>query len=299
MRVDESRILFHSNRDPGGVLPPSSWSLEYLATDGTWLPVPGASDYPTVDGELNAVTHGAVTTTSLRATLVRNGASYPGIIEWQALADEPVSVEPVAVRTLVGVAPVLPTEVEVVFADGARVPRAVTWQDVPAEAYAAQGDFTVPGFVQGTSRLARATVWVRPTDAVQVNTFEPLAVSDGRRDRTGAPGRAIAVYNDGSQASLPVTWDAVDPASYAQAGEFTVEGTVAGTDKRPQVVVTVTAGAPAPPVVTVGHRAGGPGERLVHRPGRRDRRRRPTRTTRPRWSRRRSTAVRGPRSPVR
>ena len=64
------------------------------------------------------------------------------------------------------------------------------------------------------------------------------------------PARAIAVYNDGSQASVPVTWDAVDPASYAEAGEFTVEGTVAGTDKRPTVVVTVTSGAPAPPVVT-------------------------------------------------
>lgn len=250
VRVDESRILFHSNRDPGGVLPPSSWSLEYLATDGSWLPVPGASDYPTEDGSWNAVTHGAVTTTSLRATLVRNGASYPGIIEWQALADEPVSVEPVAVRTLVGVAPVLPTEVEVVFADGTRVPREVTWQDIPADAYAAQGDFTVPGFVQGTSRLARATVWVRPTDAVQVNTFEPLAVTTVAETAPVLPARAIAVYNDGSQASVPVIWDAVDPASYAEAGEFTVEGTVAGTDKRPQVVVTVTSGAPAPPVVT-------------------------------------------------
>lgn len=251
VRVDESRILFHSNQDPGGVLPPSSWTLEYLAADATWQPVPAASGYPTVDGELNSVTHGAVTTTSLRATLVRNGASYPGIIEWQALADEPVSVEPVAVRTLVGVAPVLPDQVEVVFADGTRVPRAVTWQDIPADAYGAQGDFTVPGFVQGTSKLARATVWVRPTDAVQVNTFEQQSVTTVAGIAPALPARAIAVYNDGSQASLPVTWDPVDPAAYAEAGELTVEGTVAGTDKRPQVVVTVTSGAPAPPVVTL------------------------------------------------
>jgi len=251
VRVDESRILFHSNRASDGVLPPSSWSLEYLATDGSWLPVPDPSTYPTVDGELNAVTHGAVTTTSLRATLVRNGASYPGIIEWQALADEPVAVEEVAVRTLVGVAPVLPETVEVTFADGTRTQRSVQWQDVPADAYAAQGEFTVPGFVQGTSKLARATVFVRPTDAVQINTFDPLAVSTVAGTAPVLPARVVAVYNDGSEASLPVTWDDVDPASYAAAGEFTVEGTVAGTDKRPVVTVTVRAGAPKAPVVTL------------------------------------------------
>lgn len=114
------------------ILPPSSWTLEYLADDGSWQPVPDPRGCPTEDGTFNAVTHGSVTTTSLRATLVRNGSSYPGIIEWQALAEEPVAVEDVSVRTLVGVAPVLPPSVEVVFADGSRVERAVDWQDVPA-----------------------------------------------------------------------------------------------------------------------------------------------------------------------
>ncbi|NKY38233.1 hypothetical protein HGA02_01470 [Cellulomonas septica] len=251
VRVDESRILFHSNRDPGGVLPPSSWTLEYLAADGSWQPVPDPSGYPTEDGTFNAVTHGSVTTTSLRATLVRDGSSYPGIIEWQALAEEPVAVEDVSVRTLVGVAPVLPPAVEVVFADGSRVERAVDWQDVPADAYAAQGEFTVPGFVAGTAKLARATVFVRPTDAVQINTFEPAAVTTVAGTAPVLPARVVATYNDGSEASLPVTWDAVDPSSYASPGEFTVEGAVAGTDKRPTAVVTVTSGAPQAPVVTL------------------------------------------------
>lgn len=251
VRVDATRVLFHSNRAPDGVLPPSSWTLEHRLADGTWAPVADPSGFPTEDGELNEVRHAPVTTTALRMTLVRDGASYPGIVEWQVLAEEPVAIEPVAVRTLVGVAPVLPEQVEVVFADGTRVARAVDWQDVPADAYAAEGSFTVPGLVAGTAGLARATVWVRPTDAVQVNTFQPVAVSTVAGTAPALPARVVAVYNDGSEASLPVTWDAVEADRYAEPGTFTVAGTVAGTDKRPEAGVSVTSGAPRAPEVTL------------------------------------------------
>lgn len=250
VRVDESRILFHSNGAPDGVLPPSSWKLEYL--DGsTWRDVPGASAYGTTAGVFNSVTHAPVETTALRATLVRNGQSYPGIIEWQALAEAPVSVETVAVRTVPGTAPAMPGEVEVVFADGSRDSRAVSWQAIDPSQYAGESSFTVLGFVEGTSALARATVWVRANTSVQVNTFDPVAVSTFRGTAPSLPARVIAVYNDGGQASLPVTWDAIDPASYGTVGTFTVEGTVEGTDKRPVATVTVLATADQAPAVTL------------------------------------------------
>ncbi len=250
VRVDTTRVLFHSNGDPGGVMPPSSWTLERLEADGvTWSPVPGASGYPTAEGELVTVEHDPVSTTALRMTLVRDGASYPGIVEWEVLADEPVDVEDVAVRTLVGQAPQLPAQVEVVYADGQRVDADVTWQDVPAERYAAEGSFTVNGFVVGTSTLAQATVWVRPTDAVQINTFAPVDVSTVAGTAPDLPARVVATYNDGSAASLPVAWDAVAPEQYAAAGELTVEGTVEGTDKRPVATVTVLAPPAQAPVV--------------------------------------------------
>ncbi|MFI6035093.1 family 43 glycosylhydrolase [Streptomyces sp. NPDC051315] len=54
-------------------------------------------------------------------------------------------VEDVAVRTRVGEAPVLPATVIAEYADGARRPTAVTWDDVPASAYAQAGSFTVNG----------------------------------------------------------------------------------------------------------------------------------------------------------
>ncbi|MBT0994180.1 Ig-like domain-containing protein [Cellulomonas sp. DKR-3] len=250
VRVDESRILFHSNGASDGVLPPASWKLEYL--DGTtWRDVPNPSTYGTTAGVFNAVTHDPVTTTAIRATLVRRGASYPGIIEWQALAEAPTSVEDVAVRTTPGTAPELPEQVEIVYADGTRAQAPVSWQAVDPAQYAGEGSFTVLGFVDGTSQLARATVWVREVTAVQINTFDAVDVSTRRNVAPSLPARVVAVYNDGGQASLPVTWDAVDPADYATVGTFEVEGTVEGTDKRPVATVTVLATADQAPVVTI------------------------------------------------
>ena len=251
-RVDESKILFHSNGAPDGVLPPSSWKLEYLHADGTtWSEVPNPSTYPTVSGVFNSVTHGSVTTKALRATLVRNGVSYPGIIEWQALAEAPASVEQPSVRTETGTAPVLPEQVEVVYADGSRAQAAVDWQDVDPTQYAAEGRFTVLGFVGGSTELTRATVWVRDVSAVQVNTFAAATATTVKGTAPQLPARVVATYNDGGEASLPVTWDAVDPTSYATTGTFEVEGTVVGTDKKPVVTVTVVASSASAPEVTL------------------------------------------------
>ncbi|WP_406322466.1 family 43 glycosylhydrolase [Streptomyces sp. NBC_00519] len=55
------------------------------------------------------------------------------------------SVESVKVRTRTGRAPVLPATVIAKYADGVERPVAVTWDDVPASAYAQAGTFTVTG----------------------------------------------------------------------------------------------------------------------------------------------------------
>ncbi|WP_369240692.1 family 43 glycosylhydrolase [Streptomyces sp. R21] len=54
-------------------------------------------------------------------------------------------VEGVKVRTGIGKAPVLPATVVAEYADGVKRPVAVTWDDVPASAYAKAGTFTVTG----------------------------------------------------------------------------------------------------------------------------------------------------------
>ncbi|MEU6919324.1 family 43 glycosylhydrolase [Streptomyces olindensis] len=71
------------------------------------------------------------------------------------------SVEDVSVKTRVGEAPVLPATVIAEYADGAKRPVAVTWEDVPASKYAQAGTFTVTGSLPGGTAIpVRAEVTV-------------------------------------------------------------------------------------------------------------------------------------------
>lgn len=45
------------------------------------------------------------------------------------------------------------------------------------------------------------------------------------------PALVSATYSDGSTKNVAVTWDAVDPSSYASGGDFTVKGVVVGTSQ--------------------------------------------------------------------
>ncbi|MEU3783004.1 family 43 glycosylhydrolase [Streptomyces sp900129855] len=71
------------------------------------------------------------------------------------------SVEGVSVKTRIGEAPVLPATVIATYADGVKRPVAVTWDDVPASAYAQAGTFTVTGSLpDGAAIPVRAEVTV-------------------------------------------------------------------------------------------------------------------------------------------
>ncbi|NGO09826.1 family 43 glycosylhydrolase [Streptomyces sp. HC44] len=71
------------------------------------------------------------------------------------------SVEDVAVKTRIGDAPVLPGTVIAEYADGVERPVSVTWDDVPASAYAQAGTFTVEGGLpDGAALKVRAEVTV-------------------------------------------------------------------------------------------------------------------------------------------
>jgi beta-xylosidase len=71
------------------------------------------------------------------------------------------SVEDVPVKTRIGDAPVLPATVIAEYADGVKRPVAVTWDQVPASAYAQAGTFTVKGSLpDGAAIEARAEVTV-------------------------------------------------------------------------------------------------------------------------------------------
>ncbi|SME93136.1 Beta-xylosidase [Cellulosimicrobium cellulans J34] len=73
-----------------------------------------------------------------------------------------------------------------------------------------------------------------------VESVEDVAVTVQTGSAPVLPATVTATYADGSTGPADVTWDAVDPASYAQAGTFEVGGTLAGTSVRARAVVTVT-----------------------------------------------------------
>ena len=254
VRVDRASIDFWSDSTTGGsgVAVPKSWKLQYW--DGAaWQDVTGASGFdPAVRGRTNEVSFDAVTTTKLRATFnaLPNAAgtaySAVGVSEWRVFAAAASSIQGVDVRTQVGVVPTLPATVEVSYADGARAPMTVAWGAIDASRVAAVGDFTVSGFVAGTTRTATAHVWVRGPDPVQINTIDPVSVSTAAGVAPRLPSGVTVGYNDGSrQSGIAVTWDPIDPSRYASDGTFEVNGHVAGTDKTATATVTVGTGAAA------------------------------------------------------
>ncbi len=259
VRVDRTSIDFWYDSTTGGsgVAVPQGWHLQHWdpaagGGAGAWADVPDPSAFGTTRDETNEVTFGAVTTTRLRATfdaLQGSGGRYSavGVSEWRVFAAEAASVDPVHVRTTVGDLPALPDAVDVVYPDGARVATPVTWGAVSAEDVAQEGDVAVTGVLATTTLPAHATVWVRAELASTVTTVDPVTVTTAVGVAPVLPATATVQYNDGSRASgVAVTWDAVDPASYATEGTFDVGGTLPGTDLRARATVVVGEGGGEP-----------------------------------------------------
>ncbi|WP_128379321.1 family 43 glycosylhydrolase [Streptomyces cavernae] len=97
------------------------------------------------------------------------------------------SVEDASVETRIGDAPVLPATVIAEYSDGVKRPVSVTWDDVPASAYAQAGTFTVTGSLpDGAALKAKAEVTVSaegpdvPADLVLDYKFDEMAGSIAR-----------------------------------------------------------------------------------------------------------------------
>lgn len=138
------------------------------------------------------------------------------------------SIELVERATEVGKEPSLPTVVTAVYDDGSKAERAVLWNSIDPAQYAQVGTFTVAGTVYGTSVLATAKVTVNPVIPTIIS-IETVKKTTKAGSAPELPTVVNAVYDNGSKVEVGVIWDGIDPAKYAQAGSFTVSGTVAGT----------------------------------------------------------------------
>lgn len=67
----------------------------------------------------------------------------------------------------------------------------------------------------------------------------PVEVETAAGYAPALPGEVTAIRGTGEEEILPVVWEEIDPASYAAAGEFTVSGSVTGSDLKAGAKVIV------------------------------------------------------------
>jgi hypothetical protein len=67
--------------DGGGLLPPSSWVVQYW-NGSTWVNVSDQSGEPTAINQFNQVSFDVVTTTGLRISMQSSGTASVGVIQW-------------------------------------------------------------------------------------------------------------------------------------------------------------------------------------------------------------------------
>jgi hypothetical protein len=241
----------------GGVRVPAGWSLEYQDAAGEWEPVRGddvAYPLPAFDPAQPKtslapvdVVFDAVTTRALRLTLERqvvDGQPHAtSVIEWEvsgvASPEDPdpepsdgfVATEDVAVRTLTGVLPALPSRIWVADADAPLRETSVTWDAVTPANVAQPGTLTVTGRVSGyEGQTVAAAVFVADELSQTMTSIDYTAAITAPGVAPVLPATVRAAFDDGTAASgIPVTWDPIAPEAYADAeAMFDVPGTVAG-----------------------------------------------------------------------
>jgi hypothetical protein len=154
----------------------------------TWDPIE-----PSAYGAVGSFTVlGSVDGTELRSAAVVSVTPVPVTVN---------SIAPVAVETIVGIAPNLPATVLVLLSDDTTETRTVTWEAISASAYAATGSFTVEGEVEGTDVTATATVTVRPAP-ILIATSTKLVVD---APASGKPGTATVTVSAPGKATVSGT----------------------------------------------------------------------------------------------
>lgn len=136
----------------------------------------------------------------------------------------------------------LPSKVTVVMKDGkTKNEMPVKWSQVDSLGRAGN-EFEVTGL---TDNGMTVTVKVKVT--ARIVSLDPAKGIEVERDTKAAdvlkklPEKVAAVYSDGSESAVDVTWDTGDlgDKDFAKEGKVTVKGTVAGTDQKAECTIKV------------------------------------------------------------
>ena len=199
VRVDSTEVAFWADQTSAtsgaGVNIPKAWKAQYW-NGTTWIDVTGADQYGVAREATNLTKFDPVTTTRLRLVLSAAGPGtgadpYAGVAvsEWRVFAEAPTGIEPIDVRTGVGVVPTLPERVDAIFADGSRSAELVAWGPITEEQVASRAP-PRRGHRRGLPRAGQASVWVRATAPGQINSVDPVGVKTPRASRPSCRPRS-------------------------------------------------------------------------------------------------------------
>lgn len=168
------------------------------------------------------------------------------------------SVAPIAdVTTPSGTAPTLPSQVEVTWSDGSTSAGAITWDAVDEASYKvrAGGEFSVHGTVSaapssGENATADVSARVIVSAATATAVEQPAGVSTTAKTAPTLPATVRVTWSNGDVTDEAVTWDAINPSFYENAGTFTASGKVSSTGQGVSCKVTVKAAAAAATAVS-------------------------------------------------
>jgi len=234
--------------DGGGTQIPASFRMQYMDGDGKWQDVAISTAYENAIAKdrYNRILFTPVTATRLRLYVkVKSGASANGIYRFKVYASVDIaSLDEVKLATKPGVMPTLPATVGGRTGAGALISVPITWETLPADAIAADGQATVRGINPSTGKTTTATIYVRSDlDSATITSVAPVEVTTPAGVVPALPKTVLVGYNDGAYDSLraSVVWPEIPAEALSKVGDLAYEGSVAGTAMKAALTVHVTA----------------------------------------------------------
>ncbi|MFE9201261.1 PxKF domain-containing protein [Micromonospora sp. NPDC007230] len=220
VRLSSTDIYWYD--DNGGTRRPNgtTYAIETSSDGTTWTPVTLTKGSTYANGvAINAYNHfdfEPITTSRLRIRIwgVQGSGAGTGVLRWRANGETVDSVRsPVLIRTGVGEVPTLPSELDGIYASGARGKVGFKWQEItPAMVAEPNVDpFVVYGTNDAYGLIAEARIYVRPEmsqGGISIQGAETFEQTVDVGEQPYLPNKVEVSYNDGSRdnQAIGVDW---------------------------------------------------------------------------------------------
>ena len=232
--------------DGGGTRVPSDFSFQYKDENNSWKDVSLKTDISSAKKTncYNTLEMDPIKTKALRLNVTMSAAGT-GVLRWKTYS-KPISVKefsPVFVATKANVQPNLPKTVNAILSDGTVADLPVTWNVISASQLSSDCDFNVDGLNADTNSFAKAHVYVRTQmDEAEINQITDSSATITAGSIPTLPKVVKVEYNNGAidNVNVGVTWDSIPLDNLLTVGTYTVNGAVAGTQKKADLTLKVT-----------------------------------------------------------